>query len=133
MEKSCGCVVFNNGKVLVEKSLSGFYGFPKGHIENGETDEECAIRETFEETGISARVDSSSKFSISYLVHDVVPKEVIYFISYLNGSDVISIQEEEVSEACWVPIDEVRDILSFDNLRELWDKILGVYNGKANI
>ena len=133
MEKSCGCVVFNNGKVLVEKSLSGFYGFPKGHIENGETDEECAIRETFEETGISARVDSSSRFSISYLVHDVVPKEVIYFISYLNGSDVISIQEEEVSEAYWVPIDEVRDILSFDNLRELWDKILGVYNGKVNI
>ena len=133
MEKSCGCVVFNNGKVLVEKSLSGFYGFPKGHIENGETDEECAIRETFEETGISARVDSSSRFSISYLVHDVVPKEVIYFISYLNGSDVISIQEEEVSEACWVPISEVRDILSFDNLKELWDKILGVYNGKANI
>ena len=133
MEKSCGCVVFNNGKVLVEKSLSGFYGFPKGHIENGETDEECAIRETFEETGISARVDSSSKFSISYLVHDVVPKEVIYFISYLNGSDVISIQEEEVSEACWVPIDEVRDILSFENLKELWDKILGVYNGKVNI
>ncbi len=133
MEKSCGCVVFNNGKVLVEKSLSGFYGFPKGHIENGETDEECAIRETFEETGISARVDSSSRFSISYLVHDVVPKEVIYFISYLNGSDVISIQEEEVSEACWVPISEVRDILSFDNLRELWDKILGVYNGKVNI
>ncbi len=133
MEKSCGCVVFNNGKVLVEKSLSGFYGFPKGHIENGETDEECAIRETFEETGISARVDSSSRFSISYLVHDVVPKEVIYFISYLNGSDVISIQEEEVSEACWVPISEVRDILSFDNLKELWDKILGVYNGKVNI
>ena len=133
MEKSCGCVVFNNGKVLVEKSLSGFYGFPKGHIENGETDEECAIRETFEETGISARVDSSSRFSISYLVHDVVPKEVIYFISYLNGSDVISIQEEEVSEACWVPISEVRDILSFDNLKELWDKILGVYHGNVNI
>ena len=133
MEKSCGCIVFNNNTVLIEKSISGFYGFPKGHIENGESDEECAIRETLEETGISVRVDSSSRFSISYLVHDVVPKEVIYFISYLNGSSNIVIQEDEVSDACWVPIDEVRDILSFDNLKELWDKALEVYNGKVNI
>ena len=133
MEKSCGCIVFNNNKVLVEESLSGFYGFPKGHIENGESEEECAIRETLEETGISVRVDSSSRFSISYLVHDVVPKEVIYFISYLNGSSDIVIQEEEVKSACWVPISEVRDILTFDNLKELWDKVLEVYNGKVNI
>lgn len=133
MEKSCGCIVFNNNKVLVEESLSGFYGFPKGHIENGESEEECAIRETLEETGISVRVDSSSRFSISYLVHDVVPKEVIYFISYLNGSSDIVIQEEEVKSACWVPISEVRDILTFDNLKELWDRVLEVYNGKVNI
>lgn len=133
MEKSCGCIVFNNGKVLVEESLSGFYGFPKGHIENGESEEECAIRETLEETGISVRVDSSSRFSISYLVHDVVPKEVIYFISYLNGISDIVIQEEEVKSACWVPISEVRDILTFDNLKELWDRVLEVYNGKVNI
>lgn len=133
MEKSCGCIVFNNDKVLVEESLSGFYGFPKGHIENGESEEECAIRETLEETGISVRVDSSSRFSISYLVHDVVPKEVIYFISYLNGSSDIVIQEEEVKSACWVPISEVRDILTFDNLKELWDRVLEAYNGKVNI
>lgn len=129
MEKSCGCIVFNNDKVLVEESLNGFYGFPKGHIENGESEEECAIRETLEETGISVRVDSSSRFSISYLVHDVVPKEVIYFISYLDGGDTITIQEEEVKSACWVPIGEVRDRLTFDNLKELWDKVLEVYNG----
>ena len=129
MEKSCGCIVFNNNKVLVIKQNSGFYGFPKGHIENGESEIECAIRETLEETGISVRVDSSSRFSISYLVHDVVPKEVIYFISYLNGSSDIVIQEEEVKSACWVPISEVRDILTFDNLKELWDKVMEEYNG----
>ena len=133
MEKSCGCIVFNNNKVLIEKSINGFYGFPKGHIEKGESEIECAIRETLEETGISVRVDSNERFTISYLVHDVVPKEVIYFISYLNGSDNIVIQEEEVSSASWVPIDEVRDVLTFDNLKCLWDRVLEVYNGKVNI
>ena len=133
MEKSCGCIVFNNGKVLIEESLNGFYGFPKGHIENGESEVECAYRETLEETGVKANIDSSDRFVISYLVHDNIPKEVVYFISTLNGSDNISIQEEEVSDAYWVPIDEVRDILSFDNLKNLWDEVLEVYNGKVNI
>ena len=133
MEKSCGCIVFNNNKVLVEKSLNGFYGFPKGHIEKGESEKECAIRETFEETGILAKILYDERFTISYKVHDVVPKEVIYFISFLDGSDNISIQVEEVSSACWVSIDEVRDVLSFDNLKCLWDQVLEVYNGKVNI
>ena len=133
MEKSCGCIVFNNGKVLVEKSLSGFYGFPKGHIENGESEVECAIRETLEETGIRARVDLNDRFVISYLVHDINPKSVVYFISSLVGSDDISIQEEEVSSACWVDINSVRDVLTFDNLKCLWDRVLEVYNGKVNI
>ena len=133
MEKSCGCIVFNNNKVLVEESLSGFYGFPKGHIENGESEEECAIRETLEETGIRARVDLNDRFVISYLVHDINPKSVVYFISSLVGSDDISIQEEEVSSACWVDINSVRDVLTFDNLKCLWDRVLEVYNGKVNI
>ena len=84
MERSCGCIVFNNEKVLVVKQVSGFYGFPKGHIEDGESFEECAIRETLAETGISVRVDSRFKFKLFYLVHDVSPKEVIYFISFLT-------------------------------------------------
>lgn len=133
MEKSCGCIVFDNGEVLIEKSISGFYGFPKGHIEKGESEEECAIRETFEETGVLAKVDFSERFVVSYKVHDVIPKEVVYFISSLIGDNNISIQEEEVSSACWVPIDEVRNVLTFDNLKCLWDKVLEVYNGKVNI
>ena len=123
MERSCGCIVFNNEKVLVVKQVSGFYGFPKGHIEDGESFEECAIRETLEETGISVRVDSRFKFKLFYLVHDVSPKEVIYFISFLNGSDDIHIQESEIESAMWVDCDKVSNILSFDNLKSLWNDI----------
>ena len=60
MEKSCGCVVFNDNKVLIVKSLNGVYGFPKGHIEENETDVECAIRETFEETGIEVKIEKAA-------------------------------------------------------------------------
>ena len=44
MEKSCGAIIFNEGKVLVVKQTSGFYGFPKGHVEIGETEKETAMK-----------------------------------------------------------------------------------------
>lgn len=132
MEKSCGCVVFNGGKVLVIKQVNGDYGFPKGHIENFESEVECAVRETFEETGVSVSVDSSRRFVISYLVHDNIPKEVVYFISFFESGNIV-VQEEELLEAKWVDISCVRDILTYDNLRDLWDSVLEVYNGKVNI
>lgn len=132
MERASGCIVFNNGKVLIEESLSGFYGFPKGHIESGESEVECAYRETLEETGIHCDIDSSNRFKISYLVHEKVHKDVIYFIADSLNDDIV-IQQEEVKSAFWAPIEEVRDILTFDNLKELWDKVLEAYNGKVNI
>ena len=137
MEKSSGCIIFNNNKVLVVKQINGDYGFPKGHIEDNETLEECAIRETFEEVGLRVKVDPNLKFSISYFVHNNVPKKATYFVSFLIDTDNIVIQEEEIEEAMWVNIDDVYNILSFDNLKKLWtmayNKYMEVYNGKINI
>ena len=137
MEKSCGCIVINAGKVLIERQIGGFYSFPKGHIENNESEEDCAYRETLEEVGIKVKIDSNLRFKIDYTVHNNIPKEVIYFISFLDGESNIHIQEEEVLDAFLVDIDKVYDILTFDNLREMWLKALKkyreVYSGQVNI
>ena len=57
IEKSCGAVVFTRDHGLVQyliiQSKEGFYGFPKGHIEPGEQEEETALREIWEETGLT--------------------------------------------------------------------------------
>ena len=62
-EKSCGAVVFtridNNIKYLLIQNLEGVYGFPKGHVEEGETLIECAVRETEEE--IKRKVKSKER------------------------------------------------------------------------
>ena len=51
-----GIIIENqDGQILIGKrkgSHSPFYSIPGGHLENGETFEEAAIKETFEETGL---------------------------------------------------------------------------------
>ena len=65
-EKSCGGIVYRkfhgNTEILLIKHIkSGYWSFPKGHVENGETEEETAKREIKEETGDrkSTRLNSS--------------------------------------------------------------------------
>lgn len=128
MEKSCGTIIFNDNKVLVVKQLSGFYGFPKGHIDGDETEVETAIRETKEEVGIDVIVDSNLRFSMSFLVRESILKEVVYFVAYPKSNDSISIQEDEIASAMWINIDEVYDVLTFNNLKELWSSVLKKYN-----
>lgn len=53
-----GVLVFRNGKILFGKRLKkdhghGFYAGPGGHLEFGESIEECAAREVLEETGMT--------------------------------------------------------------------------------
>ena len=56
LERSCGAVVFTrvNGEIryVLGRAVEGFYGFPKGHMEPGESTEETALREIREEVGL---------------------------------------------------------------------------------
>ena len=87
MEKSCGAIIFNEDKVLVVKQTSGFYGFPKGHVEIGETEKETAIREVKEETGLDIKIISDKRYTQSYIVKENVHKDVVFFIAKLENNN----------------------------------------------
>ena len=119
MEKSCGAIIFNEDKVLVVKQTSGFYGFPKGHVEIGETEKETAIREVKEETGLDIKIISDKRYTQSYVVKENVHKDIVFFIAKLENNNEKR-QVEEIEEILWIDINEVENILTYDSLKELW-------------
>lgn len=124
-EKSCGAIVELDGKVLlVRQKKSENIGFPKGHILTGESEIETAIRETKEETNIDIEICNKKRYSLSYIQNKNINKEVVYFLAKPRGDFKISIQESEIQDAFWVDKEKVREILTYENLRQLWDIVL---------
>lgn len=121
-EKSCGAVVIKENNILLIEQKSGFYSFPKGHMEKFESEKETATREVKEETNLDIEILSDLRLPLSYLQKSDMTKEVIYFLAK-SISEKVKIQESELSGYEWVNIDEVENKLTFDNMKEIWKLI----------
>lgn len=122
-EKSCGCVVIEDGKVLLIQQRNGHWGFPKGHIEADETERNAAIRETKEETNIEVEIEEGRIYTENYITDKGNYKEVIYYTAKKVSGEVKK-QESEIREVKWFPIEEALDKLTYDNTRNLLKKII---------
>lgn len=114
-EISAGAVVYkikDNIKhfLLVYSVRNNEWSFPKGHIEENETEMEAAKREIFEETGISdLTFIDGFKISDSYMIKGTLPhtvgsiikKNVIYYLCCTN-SDFVSPNDNEINKCKWV-------------------------------
>ena len=124
IEKACGTVIERNGKILVIHQQNGFWGFPKGHIEAGETEAETAVRETFEETGLWVELNEQKRFEFSYDIKDKnVHKVVVLFTARVVDDSRFSAQIEEGAEMKWVNQSDVEDVLTYDDWKAVWRKI----------
>ncbi|GLY67514.1 NUDIX hydrolase [Amycolatopsis taiwanensis] len=96
------------------------WSLPKGHIEDGETIEQTAMREVKEETGISARVLESLGTIDYWFVAQRrrVHKTVHHFLLEAVGGE-LSDDDIEVTEVAWVPIAELEARLAYTDERAL--------------
>lgn len=122
-EKSCGAVIFDNDKVLVLKQVQGHWGFPKGHVENNETEIETAIREIKEETNLDVEINEKFRYVETYSPKENVTKDVVFFVAKKVGGDVKP-QEEEVSEIKWVSPKEALELVSYESSKIVMEKII---------
>lgn len=122
-EKSCGCIVIDNDKVLLVKQNDGHTAFPKGHIEQGETEEECALRETFEETGLKVKIINGYRYTQTYFVKQDVLKEVVYFLAE-KKEGILKKQDEEIKSLGFYSFEDATSMISYKDTISLFYKAI---------
>ena len=104
------------------------WSLPKGHLEEGETQEQTAIREVREETGILGEVVGKLGTIDFWFVADGrrVHKTVHHFLLLAadpEGGLELSDADLEVSEVAWVPIGELPERLAYADERRLLERV----------
>ncbi len=122
-EKSCGAVVFTRVgpeiRYVLAQSRAGHYGFPKGHVESGETEEETALREIFEEVGLRpVLLDGFREVSEYEIPSPGIRKQVVFFLGFY-GSQEITAQESELRQAVSVTYEEAMILLEHKDNRRI--------------
>lgn len=129
LEKSCGSVVIDDNKVLLVKHNVGHWDFPKGHVEDGETEIETAIREVKEETNIDIEINNKYRYITRYSPKENVLKDVIYFLGKPLNKETIA-QETEISEVKFVDIDKAFDLITYSNGKDILNSVIFDMNKK---
>lgn len=123
-EISCGAVVFtrinNQIKYLIIRGLTGTYGFPKGHVEKDETEEQTALREVFEEVGLNVTLIDGFRTEVEYPLwkRDDALKKVVYFLGEYSNQRFVY-QKEELSDAFLVDYDTAMGLFQFENNKRI--------------
>ena len=135
MDKSCCVVLFNSGKVLLlrHSPLSsrggGHWEFPKGHIDDGETEIQTALRELEEETGIAhAKVIDGFRETITYTFSggkEQIGKEVVFFLATTKENKV-TLSHEHIDYS-WLDFDSAFSRLTYDNARQVLRNAIEFY------
>ena len=123
-EKSCGCIIVDGNKVLLIQQTKGHWGFPKGHVEEGETEVETAAREVKEETNLDVVIDSQKRFEDEYLTDKGTIKQVVFFLAKKIGGDE-EMQVEEIKTMQWFTFEEALKTLTYDNTKRLLEMAIG--------
>ena len=127
-EKSCGAIVFTyeNGirKYLIVRGTGiyqEFCGFPKGHMEEGESEQDTALREVKEETGLDVKlIEGFRQVDEHFLAREGRPndkKTNVYFLAEYHEQEPKA-QESEVSEIVLMSYDDAMRSLQYDAAAE---------------
>ncbi|WP_415283892.1 bis(5'-nucleosyl)-tetraphosphatase [Candidatus Nitrososphaera sp. FF02] len=129
LEQSVGAViklrpVEGIAEFLLLRNRRGFWGFPQGHKEKGETEIQTLVREVKEETGIS-ELDIRSyigKITYSYYRGDGVrsDKEVRFYYATTPTKEV-KISEEH-ADFTWATLKDAFSLLDHAKLRQILDR-----------
>jgi 8-oxo-dGTP pyrophosphatase MutT (NUDIX family) len=96
---------------------------PKGHPEDGETLEQAAIREIFEETGIEAEIiELLGSIDYEFYTPDkLISKTVHHYLLRQTGGElnVANDPDQEAVDAQWFELSELNSVLAHENEKRM--------------
>ncbi len=103
------------------------WSLPKGHVEQGETIEQAALREVTEETGLTAAIVAPlGIIDFWFAVEDRrIHKTVHHYLMRYETGDICD-EDQEVVDVAWVGIDDVPSRLAYRDERRLVAKARGM-------
>jgi 8-oxo-dGTP diphosphatase len=110
--RAAGGIVLRDGEVLVvHRPKYDDWTFPKGKAEEGESDEDCALREVHEETGLRCALEDELT-TTHYIDAKGRPKRVRWWRMRLLADDGFT-ANDEVDEIRWVDSETAAKMLTY--------------------
>ena len=107
--------------LLIHRPRYDDWTFPKGKAEPGESDEDCARREVFEETGLRCELDADAG-STEYVDSKGRPKRVRWWVMHVVEETPFT-PTEEVDEVRWTTLVDAARLLTYDRDVALLDRV----------
>lgn len=114
-----GCVIGKDGRFLLvqekQQKAYGLWNLPAGHVDEGESFAEAAIREAREETGFIVKLGKKLP-----VVHSNVDKPVMHaYEATVIGGELVH-NEEELLDIRWFTLEEIQKLKAEGKLRNDW-------------
>jgi 8-oxo-dGTP pyrophosphatase MutT (NUDIX family) len=122
---AAGGFVLNENEEVLMMFRRGKWDLPKGKMDKKETFEECAIRETEEETGLKDITLISPLITTYHTYHEgtrYILKETKWFIMNVNGDQKLTPQAaEQITKLEWVGKNDLKKYLqnSFPSVNDV--------------
>ena len=132
MEKrvAAGAVIYRvdegeNRFLLVYSERNQIWGFPKGHLDEGETEMDAARREIREEVGITElNFNEAFRAETDYEIErdgERYLKVAVYFLAETPTAEV-NVDGEEITQYQWLNLEEALELLPFEALGQILKK-----------
>lgn len=110
---------------LIYRKKQNDYSFPKGHVEDGESLKETAIRETAEETKRIAEIIDDYE---PYIERYTTPKgeNCVCYMFFAIDKGKSDNDSTDTHDVIWTPLNKVEDTLSYDSLKNTWKSVKDV-------